>query len=94
MWGAGQTASLLLTDGLFRNRQLIMVIDGNTSYDGQRLCGAPIVSPCRTDVAKALADIDIPILVASLREATAIEATIRGFGYTNPIVLPFPGTVS
>lgn len=94
MWGAGQTASLLLTDGLLRNRQLIMVIDGNPSYDGQRLCGAPIVSPCHTDVAKALADVDVPILVASLREVTAIEATIRGFGYTNPTVLPIPGTVS
>jgi SAM-dependent methyltransferase len=94
MWGAGQTASLLLADGLLRNRQLIMVIDGNPSYDGRRLCGAPIVSPRRAEVAKALADIDIPILVASLREATAIESTIRGFGYTNPVVLPFPVTVS
>ena len=93
MWGAGQTASLLLSDGLLRNRELVTVIDGNAAYNGRRLCGAPVVSH-RADSAKALANIDIPILVASLREATAIEATIRGLGYLNPVVFLLPGTAS
>ena len=35
---------------------------------------------------------DIPILVASLREATAIEATIRGLGLSNPVVFLLPRT--
>ncbi len=90
MWGAGQTASLLLSDGLLRNRELVTVIDGNAAYDGRQLCGAQIVSPLRAEVAMALADIDIPILVASLREATGIEAIIRDIGYLNPVVLPLP----
>ena len=94
MWGAGQTASLLLSEGLLRNRELVMVIDGNAAYDGHRLCDAPIVSPLREDAVTVLADTNIPILVASLREATDIETTIQDLGYMNPVVLPLPGTDS
>jgi len=86
MWGAGQTASLLLSEGILHNRELAMVIDGNTVYDGKRLCGAPIVSPHRKDAITVLSSTDIPILIASLRETTAIEATIRDLGFMNPII--------
>jgi len=92
MWGAGHTASLLLSDGLLQNRELVLVIDGNTSYEGQLLCGTQILSPRQPEVASVLADTEMPIFVATIRESTAIESNIRNLGYMNPIICPLPGT--
>lgn len=88
MWGAGQTASLLLSGRLLEGRELALVIDGNPSYRGRTLCGALVVPPAEASDRIGGDLRDHPILVASLREATAISGAIQRTGWPNRVVLP------
>ena len=74
-----------------RERQPVAVIDENPSYTGRSLAGAYILNG---DMAHAMRDRteikDVPIVIATLREVTAIMNWIRSRGWANRIITLLP----
>ncbi len=90
LWGAGQTASLLLGGSLPRGRKLVLVLDSNPVYAGHSLQGALVVDPARlTSAQKHLLE-GLPLVIASLRESTAILDAYRRLDLGSRVVLPHP----
>lgn len=71
LWGTGQTASILLGQTALRDVVPHIVIDGNPAYWGRTYCGTSIGKP------DDAGDFSGPIVIASIREQSAITEKIR-----------------
>ncbi len=90
IWGAGQTASLLLGGSLSQNRQLVLALDSNPIYAGRSLRGAPVVNPWQLSSSQKHLLRELPLVIATLRESTAILDAYQRLDLGSRVVLPQP----
>jgi len=81
LWGAGQTASLLLSQTALARKKVRAVVDGNPAYAGRTMAGAPVGGP------ELRGDFDGPVVVSTIRAQDEVARIIREkLGWKNRLV--------
>lgn len=81
IWGAGQTASVLLEMTVLRNKKIRAVIDSNPLFHGKKFCSAAIDEPA------VISGYSGPIVVATVRAREAVATYIQEkLGANNTLV--------
>lgn len=83
VWGVGQMTMRLLAGSRLGTARIAAFVDSNPVHQGKRLAGTPILAP---DEVLSRLSADVPIVIGSLVNLSAIEATIRSRGIPNPIL--------
>jgi len=82
IWGAGQLALKILSETILAEKNVVSIVDGSAQKQGMHLGGRVVGAP------EQLRDLNVPVVVASVLHAEAIERSISGnYGLDNRLVL-------